>query len=244
MASEEAMFHKPNSTVWEDGTLSPTTLSLASSEKHFQRFLQEGIAKKLSLITEQWLELPMAESPYQSWYLGMANGYHLFNLQAENDPQLNLLVFDSSGRIRDRHVVAWGEAGGSLDFVNAQVLQINLYNQGNITDGIDQLNLLIDLNGQFQQLTPSNFIHPSRKFPELSGRIIQRNFFESYDKVVLEEMIHEVLAANGKVFSDPVLQKQFEHTDWYVPGPIDEDAELLAIESYNLENLKIILDGK
>ena len=226
---------------WEDSTLSANTLSDESIKVHFHRFLSEGKDNLLSLPTLEWLDLPFSETPYKSWYLGLANGYHLFNLQAAADPQLNLIVFDPDGHIRDRKEMAWGSQGGGLDFINGQVLQINLYNQSNITTGIDRINLLIDLNGQFEKLDPVEFIHPDRKYPQTSGHVIPRAQLERLSKKQLQAMTHELLAANGEVFSDRTLQSYFEHTKWYVPGPVDEVTQLSPIEAYNLANIELLL---
>lgn len=229
---------------WEDSTLSASTLSDESIKVHFHRFLTEGKDNLLSRATLEWLDLPFSETSYKSWYLGLANGYHLFNLRAEANPQLNLIVFDHDGHIRDRKQIVWDTQGGAIDFINGQVLQINIYNQSNINTGIDRINLLIDLNGQFQKLDPVEFIHPDRLHPATSSQIIPRIQLEDFSEKKLQEMTHELLAANGEVFADGSLQSYFEHTKWYVPGPVDEVTQLHPIEAYNLANIELVLIGR
>lgn len=222
---------------WEDSTMSPSALPKKNAEFQFKRFLEESLDQKFSTGTLEWLDLPFSENNYQSSYLGVLNGFHLFNLKAERAKISNVMVMESNGLIRDRKIVKWENQGVAIHLLNQQVLQIQYYNQENGLTGIDKLNYLLDQNGQFKNLHPVENVHPNRFFPEISTTIISIKELEELPEDILKDMVHEVYASNGEIFVDPELQKKFEATEWYVPGPADQPAQLAPIEEYNVSNI-------
>jgi len=218
--------------VWEEVTTAPVALPDENVFYQFKLFLEESVAGDYKLPTLEWLSLPMRDRPYQSLYLGILNGYHVFSLQVKGDYDFNLFVFDQDGRIRDRREILWGNDGGSVDLLDQSVVQVQRYLEKDDFNGIEELNLQIDLNGQFKKLTGPEYIHPKRKFPQISASILTSQYLKGLSRLELTSMKNELLAANGYIFKDSKLQRHFERRSWYVRG--SREISLTVLEEYNL----------
>jgi len=217
---------------WEEITLSPAAEPLEVSTTNFQRFLKENVDGNFTTATLEWLSLAARESAYQSWYLGIVNGYHLFTIQVSGDFDFNLYVFDQDGRLRDKKEVLWGNDGGSVDLVDQKMVQIKRYLAENIYTGMEEINLQIDINGQFKELFGPDYIAPKRKFPQPSATILAVDQIENYSNEELKSMRNELLASTGFIFKNKQTQEYFEEQPWYIPAT--NSIKLSSLEEYNL----------
>ena len=217
---------------WVEVTAAPTAIPEENVLYQFNLFLKESIEGNFSRSSLEWLSLPLRSQPYQSLYLGILNGYHIFSIQVSGDYDFNLFVFDQNGGIRDRSEIVWGNDGGSVDLVDQSLIQVIRYLEKDDETGMEEYNFQIDLNGQFKRLTGPEYVHPKRKFPQTSATILTHQSLKNLSMRRLTAMKNELLAANGYIFNNPKLQRHFERRSWYVRG--SNDVQLSTQEEYNL----------
>ncbi len=227
---------------WEEITLSPAAEPITVSTNNFQRFLSENLDGNFSTATLEWLALAPRESAYQSWYLGIINGYHLFSIQVSGDFDFNLYVFDQDGRLRDRREVLWGNDGGSVDLIDQKMVQIKRYLAEDIYAGMEEINLQIDINGQFLKLEGPDYISPKRVFPQTSATILSMDQIDNLSKDKLKSMRNELLASTGFIFKNSTTQEYFDQQSWYIPAT--NSIELSSLEEYNLLLIEQIMATK
>ncbi len=229
-------------TNWEDITLSKSAEPQEVITVNFQRFLEENITGKFSIATLEWLSLAPRESAYQSWYLGIINGYHLFSIQVSGDFDFNLMVFDQDGNLRDRREVLWGNDGGSVDLIDQKIVQIKRFLTEDVYSGMEEMNFKIDLNGQFMELEGPYYIIPERNFPQASATLLSANSLKDISIDELKSIRNELLASSGFIFKDSQIQDFFESQNWYVPAT--NSIELSTLEEYNLVLIEQAITSK
>jgi len=227
---------------WVDITSSPAAEPVAVSANNFNRFLSENVEGIFSTSTLEWLSLAPREAAYQSWYLGIINGYHLFTIQVSGDFDFNLYVFDQDGRLRDKREVLWGNDGGSVDLIDQKMVQIKRYLAEDIYAGMEEINLQIDINGQFLQLEGPEYFSPKRKYPQSSATVLASDQLSEYSIDDLEYMRNELLASTGFIFKNKEVQHLFEEKSWYIPAT--NSIKLTSLEEYNLLLLEQVIATK
>ncbi len=235
---------QPNELLetWEEITSSPAAEPVAVTTNNFQRFLTENVEGIFSTSTLEWLSLAPRESAYQSWYLGIINGYHLFSIQVSGDFDFNLYVFDQDGRLRDKKEILWGNDGGSIDLIDQKMVQVKRFLAEDIYAGMEEINLQIDINGQFLELQGPEYIAPKREFPQTSATILAIDEIEDFDKEKLISIRNELLASTGFIFRNEQTQKYFEAVSWYIPAT--NTIKLSSLEEYNLLLIELVMATK
>ena len=235
---------QPNELMdsWEEITLSPAAEPVSVTANYFNRFLEENVVGIFSTATLEWLSLAPREAPYQSWYLGIINGYHLFSIQVSGDFDFNLYVFDQDGRLRDKREILWGNDGGSVDLIDQKMVQIKRFLAEDIYSGMEEINLKIDINGQFLKLEGPDYIAPKRKHPQTSATILSIDQINDLTADTLMDMRNELLASTGFIFKNEDTQQSFEKQPWYIPAT--NVIKLSSLEEYNLLLIEQVMATK
>ncbi len=190
--------------------------------------------------------------------------YEYFDLYSpENDSYLG--IFSPGGKALDIHHMkeVSFEGNVNINLIDQQLIEISYYDffekqkfgknrliptegfymnnfkgKKDIVEGYIYEYYKIDSEGQLKSITENTSVSISRKYPQSSARLLSFSELEelSYDAIL--RMKNEILAEHGYIFSNKVIQKQFNNEDWYQPRHVNVDTLFTEIEKINLSKLQ------
>jgi YARHG domain len=190
--------------------------------------------------------------------------YEYFDLYSpENEAYLG--IFSPAGEALDVHRLRQVSFEGNvnINLIDQQLVEISYYDffekerfgknglipiegfyinefdkKRNILEGYIYEYYRIGSNGQLKSFTENTIVSIERKYPQSSARVLSFSEIEilSYDAIL--RMKNEILAEHGYIFSNNVIQKQFEKEDWYTPRHTEIEPFLTKIEKINLTKLQ------
>jgi len=96
----------------------------------------------------------------------------------------------------------------------------------------------------FQLTKDGKLITPSREYPEVSERLLEKAELSNKTKEELMIMRNEPFAAYGYIFKNKFLKSYFESKTWYVPQFDNVNDQLTEIEKANIRLIKKVEDTK
>lgn len=192
--------------------------------------------------------------------------YEYFDLYSPaNESYLG--IFSPSGKALDIHKLnkVSFEGNVNINLIDQQFIEISYYDffekqefgkkglipaegfymnnfKGNedILEGYIYEYYQIDCDGQLKSISNNCTVSLNRKYPQSSARILSFSELESLSYDAILRMKNEIFAEHGYIFSNQVIQKQFEKEDWYEAQSTNSEIEtfLTEIEKINLAKLQ------
>lgn len=190
--------------------------------------------------------------------------YEYFDLYS-TDSESYMGIFSPAGEALDIHNLkeVSFEGNANINVIDEQLIEISYYDffeknkfgkngliptegfymndfdkKRDIMEGYIYEYYRIDSNGHLNSISENTTVSIERKYPQSSARILSFSELEalSYDDIL--RMKNEVLAEHGYIFSNNVIQKQFNSEDWYEARYTNVETFLTQVEKINITKLQ------
>jgi YARHG domain len=166
--------------------------------------------------------------------------------------QLHAAVFSKEGTLLGQQLMgssypSSGPDGGGEDYNYQYDAERKILYVTNSTiewdEGVQQ-DVTKKESHSFQLTKDGKLIAPSREYPEVSERLLEKGELSNKTKEELMIMRNEPFAAYGYIFKNTFLKSYFDSKTWYVPQFDNVSEKLNEIEKVNVRLIKEVEDTK
>ena len=190
--------------------------------------------------------------------------YEYFDLySSENESYLG--IFSPSGEALDIHKMkeVSFEGNANINVIDEQLIEISYYDffekskfgkdgliptegfymndfdkKRDIMEGYIYEYYQIATDGQLKSISENQSVSIDRKYPQSSARILSFSELKELSYDAISRMKNEILAQHGYIFSNKVIQKQFNKEGWYEAKHSNVEDQLTKIERINVTKLQ------